>query len=155
MARRETAGLARGMTMPAVLTKTPLIDAGLPGRISTHQSAGRDRWTDPLKEVPVDRIGATWAALDEVLDPELPISLVELGLIYGVELIDEIARVQVTFTSTACPCMEFIREDVIDRLEIEPWIRKVEIIEVWDPPWTTERVTSAGRTKLGRLGVGI
>jgi metal-sulfur cluster biosynthetic enzyme len=97
---------------------------------------------------------ATWAALDEVLDPELPISLVELGLIYDVELIDKIAIVQVTFTSTACPCIEFIREDLTDRLEIEPWIKKVEIVEVWDPPWTTKRVTPAGRAKLGQLGVG-
>ena len=143
------------MTMPTVPTTDRGLDEGLPGRISTHKSGGRDLWTGPLKEMPTDRTEATWAALDEVLDPELPISLVELGLIYDVELIDEIVRVQVTFTSTACPCIEFIREDLIDRLEIEPWIKKVEIVEVWDPPWTTERVTSAGRAKLGQLGVGV
>jgi metal-sulfur cluster biosynthetic enzyme len=143
------------MTMPTVLTTDRSLDVGLPGRISTHKSGGRDLWTGPLKELPADCLNATWAALDEVLDPELPISLVELGLIYDVELIDEMAIVQVTFTSTACPCIEFIREDLIDRLEIEPWIEKVEIVEVWDPPWTTERVTPAGRAKLGQLGVGV
>ena len=141
--------------MPTLPTTDRGLDTGLPDRMSTHKSGGRDLWTGPLKELPADSTEATWAALDEVLDPELPISLVELGLIYDVELIDEIARVQVTFTSTACPCIEFIREDLIDRLEIEPWINKVEIIEVWDPPWTTERVTPAGRAKLGQLGVGV
>ena len=54
-----------------------------------------------------------------MLDPELPISLVDLGLIYGVEIIDGEVRVSLTFTATACPCMEFINEDVRDRLEQE------------------------------------
>ena len=152
---QESARRSKGIKMPTVLTTDRGLDIELPGRIATHKSGGRDRWTGLLTEMPADRIEATWAALDEVLDPELPISLVELGLIYDVELIEEIARVQVTFTSTACPCIEFIREDLIDRLEIEPWINKVEIVEVWDPPWTTERVTSAGRAKLGQLGVGV
>jgi metal-sulfur cluster biosynthetic enzyme len=50
--------------------------------------------------------------------------------------------------------MEFIREDVTDRLEQEHWIRAVEIEEVWDPPWTTDRITARGRDILRKLGVG-
>ena len=88
-----------------------------------------------------------------MLDPEIPISLPELGLIYGVEVTDQIARVSLTYTATACPCMEFIREDLTDRLQSESWIAAVEIIEVWDPPWTSEKITPEGREKLRKLGV--
>jgi len=88
-----------------------------------------------------------------VLDPEIPISLVELGLIYGVDYADGTVRVDLTFTATACPCMEFIREDITDRLAQESWIRQVRIEEVWSPPWTTDRISPEGRRKLRALGV--
>jgi len=96
-----------------------------------------------------------WRALDEVLDPEIPVSLVELGLIYAVHWSEGVARVDLTFTATACPCMDFIREDVRDRLSREGWIAEVEIREVWSPPWTNDRITAEGRTKLRQLGVGV
>ncbi|MBT3326679.1 MAG: metal-sulfur cluster assembly factor [Gemmatimonadales bacterium] len=99
-------------------------------------------------------MAATWDALNEVLDPEIPISLVELGLIYGVDLEAGVARITITFTATACPCMEFIREDIMDRLEIEAWIDTVEIEEVWSPSWTNQMITEEGRRKLKSYGVG-
>ena len=102
---------------------------------------------------PEDVVQATWDALNEVLDPEIPISLPELGLIYGVEVEGGVARITLTYTATACPCMEFIREDITDRLEVESWIDSVELLEVWDPPWTSERITPEGRARLRRLGV--
>ncbi len=92
--------------------------------------------------------------LREVLDPEIPISLVDLGLIYGARMEGSVAHVELTYTATACPCMEFIREDVSDRLLQETWVDRVEIHEVWDPPWSTERITAEGRATLKRLGVG-
>jgi metal-sulfur cluster biosynthetic enzyme len=101
----------------------------------------------------VDADAAVLELLGEVLDPEIPISLVELGLVYGVEHEQGVVRVDITFTATACPCMEFIREDITDRLEQEPWIREVRIEEVWSPPWTTERISPEGRRKLRTLGV--
>lgn len=116
-------------------------------------SGGRDLWSAPLAETPFDPSAAVWDALGEVLDPEIPISLVDLGLIYGVAFSAGVVDVRVTFTATACPCMEFIREDVTDRLEREEWIREVRIEEVWDPPWTTDRITPEGRAKLRTLGV--
>ena len=131
------------------------LDVGLPAHISVHKSGGRDIWSAPMTELPVDVLQATWDALNEVLDPEIPISLPELGLIYGVEVEDGLARVSLTFTATACPCMEFIREDITDRLESELWIDSVEIEEVWDPPWSNERITKVGREKLRLLGVGV
>jgi metal-sulfur cluster biosynthetic enzyme len=131
------------------------LDAGLPAHVSVHKSGGRDQWSPPLDAHPEDPTGAARACLDEVLDPEIPISIVDLGLVYGLRVVDGVVRVELTFTATACPCMEFIKEDVTDRLEQEEWIRGVVIDEVWDPPWTTERITEKGRETLRRLGVGV
>ena len=119
-----------------------------------HTSGGRDGWSDPLTSPPADKSAALRAALGEVLDPELPISLLELGLVYGVAFERGTARVDLTFTATACPCMDFIKQDVSDRIAMEPWVDSVEINEVWDPPWTTARITDTGREKLARFGVG-
>lgn len=137
------------------LPVVPGLDVGLPSHLAVHKSGGRDRWSDPLPEAPEDPVAGVWAALDEVLDPEIPISLPELGLVYGVAVRDGVVDIELTFTATACPCMEFIREDVTDRLMRESWIREVEIEEVWDPPWTSERITDEGRQKLRQLGVGV
>ena len=137
-------------TLPAV---GPRRHAGLPKSVTSHMSGGRDLWSAPLDEPPEDRVQGTWNLLQEVLDPEIPISLPELGLIYGVAYENGVARIDLTFTATACPCMEFIREDITDRLELEHWIDSVELVEVWDPPWTSERITPEGRDKLKKLGV--
>ncbi|MYA41573.1 MAG: metal-sulfur cluster assembly factor [Gemmatimonadetes bacterium] len=106
-----------------------------------------------MDEAPADKEAALRDALGEVQDPELPISLLDLGLVYGVGFDGGTARVDLTFTATACPCMDFIKQDVRDRIGLEPWVDAVEINEVWDPPWTTARMTDEGRRKLGRFGV--
>ncbi|HSG48427.1 MAG TPA: iron-sulfur cluster assembly protein, partial [Longimicrobiales bacterium] len=100
-----------------ILSGRPGPHAGLPVAVTSHMSGGRDLWSPPLTAAPADPEAAVWAALQEVLDPEIPISLVELGLIYGVDVTAGMVDVRITFTATACPCMEFIREDVTDRLE--------------------------------------
>ena len=61
----------------------PVLDVGLPAHLSVHKSGGRDLWSDPMTEVPDDRDAALLECLHEVLDPEIPISLVDLGLVYG------------------------------------------------------------------------
>lgn len=139
--------------MSSALPVVGRLDVGLPVHISVHKSGGRDVWSAPLESPPADAVQATWDALNEVLDPEIPISLPELGLVYGVEVEGGVARVSLTYTATACPCMEFIREDITDRLISESWIDSVELVELWDPPWTSERITPEGRAKLKLLGV--
>jgi len=94
-----------------------------------------------------------WQALREVQDPEFPISLVDLGLIYDVRRDGAVVEIDLTFTATACPCMEFIRSDIRDRLLVEPGVSEVRIIEVWDPPWTRDRMTERGREVLRSSGV--
>lgn len=94
-------------------------------------------------------------ALYEVSDPEFPISIVDLGLVRDVTG-DEAAgavTVRLTFTATACPCMDFIVWDVRERLLREEEIREVEVETVWDPPWTTAAISDRGRAWLKSFGV--
>lgn len=96
-------------------------------------------------------------ALYDVADPEFPISIVDLGLVYGVEADEETGDVTVhlTFTATACPCIDFITWDVRERLQREPDVRRIHIETVWDPPWTTEQIPQRGRDILRAAGVAV
>jgi metal-sulfur cluster biosynthetic enzyme len=96
-----------------------------------------------------------WTALQDVLDPEFPVSVVDMGLIYGLQREGETARVQLTFTAMGCPCMDFIVEDIRERLLQEPDVSAVQMEIVWDPPWTKNRLTEKGRERLQRLGMVV
>ena len=106
---------------------------------------------------PKDLTEAAYRALYEVSDPEFPISLVDLGLVYAVEADEETGSVAVSlsFTATACPCMDFIKWDVRERLLSEPGVTQVDIETVWDPPWTTDRISERGREIMRRAGVSV
>jgi metal-sulfur cluster biosynthetic enzyme len=99
------------------------------------------------------RVQSIWDALSEVMDPEFPISLVDLGLIYDVRRRDAFVEIDLTFTATACPCMDFIHEDIRERLLKEEDIEDVKINQVWDPPWTVDRISAEGKRKLKECGV--
>ena len=96
-----------------------------------------------------------WAALAEVQDPEMPVNLVDLGVIYAIDERDGIVDVDLTFTAMGCPASEFILEDVRERLLREDGVREVRIRVVWDPPWTSARVTEAGRDALESWGLAV
>jgi metal-sulfur cluster biosynthetic enzyme len=92
------------------------------------------------------------AALAEVLDPEYAVSLVDLGLIRGLEVEGTTARVEVTFCSLGCPCTELIRDDIEARLLEFPSVDRVEIEEVYEP-WSRADITSKGLAELRKVGV--
>lgn len=119
---------------------THVLEAGAAPRDTRYRS------DDPV-------VDALWAALHEVADPELPISLVDLGLICDVRRDGGTVEVDLTFTATACPCMEFIMDDVRDRLLREAGVETVVVRDVWDPPWHTGRMTEHGRSLLKSFGV--
>ena len=96
-----------------------------------------------------------WAALSEVQDPEMPVNLVDLGVIYGIDEHDGVVEVDLTFTAMGCPASDFILEDVRERLLREEGVREVRIKVVWDPPWTTARMTEAGRDALEAWGLAV
>jgi metal-sulfur cluster biosynthetic enzyme len=98
-------------------------------------------------------VDALWQALREVADPELPISLIDLGLIRDIRRQHGDIEVDVTFTASACPCMEFIMLDIRERLLKEAGVENVTVRDVWDPPWTRDAMTEHGRTLLRSFGV--
>lgn len=96
-----------------------------------------------------------WTALEDVTDPEFPLSVVDMGLIYGLCRDGDAVRVQLTFTAMGCPCMDFIVDDIRARLRREPGVGAVQIEIVWDPPWTKNRLTENGKERLRRIGVAV
>lgn len=96
-----------------------------------------------------------WAALAEIQDPEMPIGLVDLGLIYAVSVNGSTVCVDLTFTAMGCPATDFILEDVRERLLAEPGVKAVDVRVVWDPPWTSQRLTQDGRDALEMWGLAI
>jgi metal-sulfur cluster biosynthetic enzyme len=96
-----------------------------------------------------------WAALAEIQDPEMPINLVDLGLIYGLRAEGTRVSVDLTFTAMGCPAHDFILEDIRERLLAEPEVAEVAIKVVWDPPWSSERLTQDGRDALEMWGLAV
>jgi metal-sulfur cluster biosynthetic enzyme len=93
-------------------------------------------------------------ALRDVVDPELGINVVDLGLIYGVDL-DEarIATIDMTLTSAACPLTDVIEEQAGEALK--DLVADFRINWVWMPPWGPESITDDGREQLRALGFNI
>ncbi len=94
-----------------------------------------------------------WNALYEVMDPEFPVSVVDMGLIYGISVQDGEAEVTLTYTAASCACMEWIEGDIQKRLLKEPGVEQVRMNVVWSPPWTVDRLSAAAREKLKTWGV--
>ena len=85
----------------------------------------------------------------------MPVNLVDLGVIYGIDERDGVVEVELTFTAMGCPASDFILEDVRERLLQEDGVREVRVNVVWDPPWTAARITQAGRDSLEAWGLAV
>ena len=93
-------------------------------------------------------------ALRDVVDPELGINVVDLGLVYGVTLdADRIASIDMTLTSAACPLTDVIEDQA--REALEGVVSDFRINWVWLPPWGPEHITEDGREQLRALGFNI
>ena len=99
--------------------------------------------------------GQIWEALRHVEDPEIPISVVGMGLIVSLayRAFDRAVDLQLTFTSMGCPAMEFIEDDIRARLLAEPDVDEVRIEVVWDPVWTRSRIREDARATMRSLGI--
>ena len=115
----------------------------------------RPHWLDRAKAEATEAELLLWLALEEVEDPEYPVSVVDMGLIYGVRLDGRSAHIQLSFTSMGCPCMEFIIGDIRERLLQENGVEAVALEVVWDPPWTRQRLTAKGLERLKAWGITV
>jgi len=94
-----------------------------------------------------------WQALCEVEDPEIPVSVVGLGLIVSLGYDDGVVDIELTFTAMGCPAMDFIQDDIRERLLQEPDVDEVRIEVVWDPVWTRKRIREDARARMRELGI--
>ena len=91
-----------------------------------------------------------WSALSTVMDPELPFSVVDLGLVYGVHVSGEGAvRVQLTLTTRGCPLVQRISQDVSEAVRRHAGAGDVAVEVVWDPPWNPGMASERVRRELG------
>ena len=104
-----------------------------------------------------ETLARLWSALREVEDPELPVSLVDMGLIVSLDYLAEVqtARLKITYTAMGCPAMDMIQDDIRARLLREPNVSSVDIDVVWDPVWTHRRLSQAARETMRDLGVSV
>lgn len=88
-------------------------------------------------------------ALRNCYDPEIPVNIVDLGLIYDVQIADDVVNVKMTLTAQGCPEHAFIAEQVKYQIQQMPGVREANVEIVWDPPWEPSRMSSEARKKLG------
>jgi FeS assembly SUF system protein len=89
-------------------------------------------------------------ALSTVFDPEIPVNIYELGLIYEVIVdVSSAVGIRMTLTAPACPAAQFLPEQVVKAVAPVPGVREVSVDVVWDPPWTRDRMSDAAKLQLG------
>lgn len=92
------------------------------------------------------------SALREIFDPEIPVNIYDLGLIYGVDVSnDGAAVVTMTLTTPHCPVAESMPSEVEMRVAAVPGIRDAEVNLVWDPPWDPAKMSDEAKLELGML----
>ena len=96
-----------------------------------------------------------WLALRDVEDPEIPVSVVGMGLIVSLahRPAERAVDIELTFTAMGCPAMDFIQDDIRERLLREPEVDDVRIEVVWDPVWTRSRIREDARATMRSLGI--
>ena len=90
-----------------------------------------------------------YEALKECYDPEIPVNLVELGLIYDVKIIDDWVGVKMTLTTPGCGMSGMISQDVRNRLLRIPGVKEADVRIVWEPAWSPARMSPEARKRLG------
>ncbi len=103
-----------------------------------------DKGDSALEEAIVD-------ALKEIYDPEIPVNIYDLGLIYNVEVSGAQAVVTMTLTTPHCPVAETMPGEVEIRAASVPGVMDAEVNLVWDPPWGPEKMSDEARLELGML----
>ncbi len=102
-------------------------------------------------------IQSLWLALEDVEDPEIPVSIVDMGLIVSIdyEPAEQLAKLRITYTAMGCPAMDMIQDDIRARLLREPDVTHVDIEVVWDPVWTNRRLSQSARESMRGLGLAV
>ncbi|MGE5701027.1 MAG: 1,2-phenylacetyl-CoA epoxidase subunit PaaD [Clostridia bacterium] len=96
----------------------------------------------------------SWALLEDVKDPEIPaISMVEMGMIHRVKAEAGVVTVEVLPTFVGCPALEIMKKNITEKLATLEGVREVQVTFVYDPSWTSDRISAEGREKLKTFGI--
>ncbi|OLT12874.1 metal-sulfur cluster biosynthesis protein [Pseudonocardia sp. CNS-139] len=115
-------------------------------------AAGMPEPPAPRGAVSVDDIEE---AMRDVVDPELGINVVDLGLVYGIQEEGGVATIDMTLTSAACPLTDVIEEQARGALVGPGLVNDIKINWVWMPPWGPDKITDDGREQLRALGFRV
>jgi metal-sulfur cluster biosynthetic enzyme len=96
-----------------------------------------------------------WQALRDVEDPEIPVSVVDMGLIVSVAYADGAARLVITYTAMGCPAMDMIQDDIRARLLRLDGIDRVDIEVTWEPQWDRKRLSDQAKDAMRELGIAV
>ena len=111
--------------------------------------ASHTAWTPDGETPPKLTEDAIIAAIGEVYDPEIPVNIYELGLIYAIEIDDANAvKVEMTLTAPGCPSAQELPEQVHNAVMAVPGVTSCDVETVWDPPWDPSRMTEEARLQL-------
>ncbi len=103
---------------------------------------------DQSKDMPTEE--AIRAALRGVIDPEVGMNIVDLGLVYGIVIAPDRVRVAMTMTTPACPMGSMIAEDAREAIrDIAPEAAEVDVQLVWDPPWDSSMMSEHAKQRFG------
>ena len=112
-------------------------------------SASHTAWTPEGETVPRPTEDALIAAIGSVYDPEIPVNIYELGLIYAIDIGDDgSVKVEMTLTAPACPSAQELPIQVRDAVMAVPGVTGCEVETVWDPPWDPSRMSDEARLQL-------
>ena len=98
---------------------------------------------------------AIWDALYGIEDPEMPVSIVDLGLIYGVDVTNDVATIDMTLTYSGCPARDMLLDEVEREVEGVDGVDGVQVRLVWSPEWSIEMVTEQGKNDLNEFGLSV
>ena len=93
-------------------------------------------------------VDGVMSALRNCYDPEIPVNIVELGLIYGVAIVDDNVKVRMTLTTMGCPAHAYLMHQVQTEIEKIPGVKKAEVEIVWEPPWTPDKMSPEAKKRL-------
>lgn len=95
-----------------------------------------------LKEKVIDMI-------EQIYDPEIPVNIRDLGLIYGIEISGDRVTIRMTLTSRHCPAAQSLPATVKEAVSRIPGVKETAVEIVWDPPWTKDKISEEGKRILG------
>jgi metal-sulfur cluster biosynthetic enzyme len=96
-----------------------------------------------------------WDALDEIPDPHIPVSLVEMAMIYDVHVDGSAVTVEMSYPCLGCPAYDMIQNDIESCLCVLDGVEDVTVEVVWDPVWSKEMLTENARHELKNAGIGL